>query len=410
MRRVTIPKHQITLRNEVSIMIAKFLSCGGIGCSFTQMVSGLLHSQGNLPDGLQFSNHDVIFTHQGRYAIYLICQLWKIGLGDEVIVPAYNCGAEIDPFIWAGATVVFYRVDNRAALDIEDIIRRVTPATKLIYVTHFFGWPQEINELGKWCKEKGLYLVEDCAHSLYSKGPNNTIGRIGDAAIYSFAKTLPVPDGGALVIKKNSWNENMMFRSPRFSNIFYNSLPLLKKWFMHNMKYWQHSEYARKLLVKSWLKKPINQRCEIWPEMPKSNYFDEQKIYWSISRLSKGMICASIPKKIIEIRRNNYNYLYNSLFNIPSIKPLFGNLPNGVCPLSFPMFVKDRSRWCKNLEDRGILVGGWPSYHRGFDWEGFPEAVNLKNNLLTLPIHQNLEIHHMEHIAACVKVTANETG
>ena len=387
-------------------MSAKFVSSSGLGCSPAQMISGLLHSS-KLPDWFQFADRDVIFTYQGRYAIALVCELLHIGSGDEVLVPAYNCGAEVDPFVWAGAQVIFYRIDERAAIDTHDIMRRVTSSTKLIYVSHFFGWPQDIGELAKWCKEKGLFLVEDCALCLFSRGPQNTIGRVGDAAIYSFVKSLPVPDGGALVVTKNIWDENKIFRSPRQSDIFFNSLPLLKKWVMHKNKFWQRYECTRKMLTRSWLKKPQDQSCEIECEMPKSNYFDEQKIGWSLSGLSRGILSITNPDKIVEIRRRNYQYLHNALFNIPTLQLVFDELPDDVCPLSFPFFVKDRSRWCKALEDSGILVyEWWAGYHRGFDWKEFPEARHLKNNLLTLPVHQGLDVHHMEYIAECVKLLA----
>ena len=182
---------------------------------------------------------------------------------------------------------------------------------------------------------------------------------------------------------------------------------------MHKNKLWQHYEFTRKILNKSWLRRPMaqNQNCEIQRELPKSNYFDGQKIDWSISRLSKGILSKTDPDRIVETRRRNYQHLHNALRNIPSIQLLFDDLPIDVCPLSFPIFVKDRNRWCNALEeDKGILVGGFPSYHRSFDWKEFPEARHLKNNLLTLPVHQNLDVHHMEYIAECVKLIAEDNG
>lgn len=373
------------------------------------MISGLLHSHSQFPHGFPFADGKVIFTYQGRYAINLVCQLLHIGAGDEVMVPAYNCGAEVDPFVWAGVKVSFYRIDNGAAIDTEDIVRRVTRSTRLIYVTHFFGWPQEISDLAKWCKKSGLFLVEDCAQALFSKGYHNTIGRIGDAAIYSLVKSLPVPDGGALVLNnKDIWNEANTFRPPRHRNIVLNTLPLLKQWLMHKNTFWQHFEFTRKLLNKSWLRRPMDQNRtgEMQRELPTSNYFDGQKIDWSISRLSKEMLRKTDPDTIAKIRQRNYQLLHDRIRNIKAIELLFDDLPNDVCPLSFPVFVKDRNRWCNALEDKGIPAGGWPSYHRGFDWKEFPEARHLKNDLLTLPVNQSLDVNHMEYIAKCVMCIA----
>jgi len=177
---------------------------------------------------------------------------------------------------------------------------------------------------------------------------------------------------------------------------------------MQKNKYWQRYEFTRKLLSKSWLKKTNDQRSKLRPEMLKSNNFDEQKIDWSMSRISKGVLNTSNLNKIIEKRRSNYKYLHSALFNIPSFSPLFDVFPDNVCPLSFPFLVKDRHRWYNKLSDKGILVLGWPGYYPGFNWDEFPEACNLKDNLMTLPVHQDLDTNQMEYIASCVIQIAEE--
>jgi len=177
---------------------------------------------------------------------------------------------------------------------------------------------------------------------------------------------------------------------------------------MSKTKCWQRYEFTRKLLSKRWLKSPTDQDCQIEDEMPKSNYFDPQKIDWSISKLSKGILSQTDPHKIVDAHRRNYRHLHKPLQEIPFIQLLFDNLPDEVCPLSFPLFVKNRGHWGNALESNGILVGGWPSYHRGFDWKEFPEARHLKNDLLTLPLRQSLDLHHMDYIANCVKSIAGD--
>lgn len=391
-------------------MTEKYLSCSGLGFNLTQIIAALMFSPVKLPNGFGFEDSEIVFTHQGRYAVHLVCLLLNIGKGDEVLCPAYNCGAEIDPFVWAGAKVIFYRIDEHAAIDEEDIIRRITPSTKVVYISHFLGWPQEIRKLAEFCSKKGIFLIEDCALCLFSRGPDNTIGRVGDAAIYSFVKSLPVPDGGALVLNRRAIpHEIKPFTQPKHRNIVLSCLPLLKKWFMNKNKFWQHHEFTRTLLTRSWLRGSTNQNIEIEREMPHGNYFDSHKIGWDMSRLSKGIIYQTVPDRVIETRRRNYQHLQNELFSLQGIQLLFHDLPANVCPLSFPLFVKDRNHWCQKLEEHGILAGGWPSYHRGFDWKLYPEARHLKNDLLTLPVHQYLDLYHMEHIAKCVKSVAGRT-
>jgi hypothetical protein len=60
------------------------------------------------------------------------------------------------------------------------------------------------------------------------------------------------------------------------------------------------------------------------------------------------------------------------------------------------------------LSAKGILVGGWPSYHRAFSWDNCPESRRLKNSVVTVPIHQDLDEHHMRYIAACIEDVMKE--
>ena len=51
----------------------------------------------------------VKFVTSGRVAIALALQQMKIGKDDKVLLPAYHCGAMVEPIIWVGATPVFYK-------------------------------------------------------------------------------------------------------------------------------------------------------------------------------------------------------------------------------------------------------------------------------------------------------------
>ena len=46
------------------------------------------------------------------------------------------------------------------------------------------------------------FLIEDCALSLFSHDGERPLGSLGDAAIFCFYKTLPVPHGGGLLLRK----------------------------------------------------------------------------------------------------------------------------------------------------------------------------------------------------------------
>jgi dTDP-4-amino-4,6-dideoxygalactose transaminase len=77
-------------------------------------------------------------------------------------------------------------------------------------------------------------------------------------------------------------------------------------------------------------------------------------------------------------------------------------LTEGVCPLFFPVIVESgefRQKLYNSLKSRGVTTHPWWSrFHSQVPWGEFPDAVELKQRLFGLPIHQDLEIHHLDHI------------
>jgi perosamine synthetase len=351
----------------------------------------------------EFENRRLLFTYQARDALAYMCLASRIGPGDEVLVPAYNCGAEIDPYIKNGARAVMYRIDYELKIDIDDIKRRVTAATKAVHVTHFFGFPQEIDSLATWCRGKGILLVEDCAQALFSRGPSDTIGKTGDAAVYSFVKSLPVPDGGALVLNGVPMELGLCVGAPAPSATLRNCIPLLKKWFMNSFVFWQEHAATRRLFVRSWKGDPNKRREELRPAMLESNYLVERHMGWAMSRVTRGFLRSASRYTVVQKRRTNFKYLLHALRDVAGATPVFTSLPDGVCPMCFPFIVADRHVWYAALDSMGILVHGWPGYYPGLNWDEYPEACILKDNLLALPVHQYLGPRHLRHMQKCMK-------
>ncbi|HEX9241067.1 MAG TPA: DegT/DnrJ/EryC1/StrS family aminotransferase, partial [Anaeromyxobacter sp.] len=118
--------------------------------------------------------------------------------GREVLVPAYHHGVEVGALVAAGAIPRFVRVDARMRLDLEDAERRIGPRTRALYVIHYAGFAQPMDDVLALARRRGLLVVEDCALSLLAAEGTRPVGSAGDAAIFCFYKALPVPNGGAL--------------------------------------------------------------------------------------------------------------------------------------------------------------------------------------------------------------------
>lgn len=384
----------------------QFCACPGLGYSPAAMIVGWLYSFGRSPDWLKVPDRQVLLTHQGRTGLGLLCHMLRLGPADEVLLPAYNCGAEVDPFVHAGCKVVFYRIDQATGVDVSDIRNRLSKATRLVYVTHYFGWPQDMGGLADLCKQRNVLLIEDCAQALFSGSTHSQMGKLGDAVIYSFVKSLAVPDGGALILGQKLSFEVKAMRFPHINCTLLASLPLFKKWFMQKNAFWQRYAWCRQLLNRSWIPKPDRGNTKGRPEMLSSNCFDESRRFWLMSRVSGGVLKKTNIQELVARRRRNFAYLHEHLKNHEYLRPLHQSLPGDVCPLSYPVYAKDPVYSQSYLEKKGILIQGWPGYYPGMPWADYPDACVLKDTLLTLPVHQDLSLEQMEYIAKC----ANSLG
>src|SRR2546423_1525524 len=113
--------------------------CGGLSASPLAFLSALLKGRASLETWKQLAGRHVLFTHKGRGAVVLAVKALGLKPGDEILVPAYNCGAELEALAHAGLQVVLYRVDSNTQIDLDDAQRRVTAKTRALYVIHYFG-------------------------------------------------------------------------------------------------------------------------------------------------------------------------------------------------------------------------------------------------------------------------------
>ena len=64
---------------------------------------------------------------------------------------------------------------------------------------HYFGLPQPMSRMRQFCDDRGIALIEDCAHAMFGEADGRPIGSHGHYAIASLTKFLPTTDGGCLV-------------------------------------------------------------------------------------------------------------------------------------------------------------------------------------------------------------------
>lgn len=350
-----------------------------------------------------YNNTNVIYYHKARAAIRYICQLLAIKPGDTILVPSYNCGVEVDPLLRSGAQVVMYRVDRNCQIDMADIQKRIDTNTKIIYVDQYFGFPQPIESIRKICDERGIYLIEDCALSLLSKsaGDKNQ-GSTGDISIFNLYKTLPLADGGALMINNPVLIHEppVMLASPRVK-VFFGFIQLCKHSMLRNIPV-VNTLYASVRNMVSKIKASMentHERGNSLPDMPASYYYDENLGFRRMSSLSGYMLNRYDYDRIVQNRRRNFQKYLHNLRDMENIQFLYQDLPEGICPLYFPILIDNPGYVCKQLYRYSIFpFHWWAGYHRDLPWSDFPEACYLKDHLLVLPVHHQLHEQHIDYI------------
>jgi dTDP-4-amino-4,6-dideoxygalactose transaminase len=146
----------------------------------------------------------------------LICALRAVGvgLGDEVIVPAYTWIATATAVLAAGGVPVVAEVDETLLLDPDDFEAKITPYTKAVVIVHMRGAPAPMDRLLAIARKHGLKVVEDCAQANGATYHGQEVGTFGDAGAYSlqFNKIITSGEGGMVVTNdKRIWERVAMF-------------------------------------------------------------------------------------------------------------------------------------------------------------------------------------------------------
>lgn len=136
-------------------------------------------------------------------ALHLAYLAAGVGPGDEVIVPSYTFAATASAVLYCGGAPVFADIIGPEDLSIDpaEVERAITPRTKAVAAVHFAGYPAPVDRLAELCRERGLALIEDAAHSPSATLNGRKLGTFGLAGAFSLFsnKVLAVGEGGLLV-------------------------------------------------------------------------------------------------------------------------------------------------------------------------------------------------------------------
>ncbi len=177
---------------------------------------------------------EIISLYNWRSAIYRALKILKVKKNDEVIVPWYTCVSVSNAVIQSWAKIVYSDISKTNLwLDPKKLAKTINKNTKAIIVQHTFWKASEIKKISKLAKENKIIIIEDCAHSLWTRKDDEKLWSFWDFAIFSTGrdKVISSVTGGFLVINnKNYFKEIKKVKSAlkmpsiwlTLRNLFYN--------------------------------------------------------------------------------------------------------------------------------------------------------------------------------------------
>ena len=131
----------------------------------------------------------------GRNALYALLKSLPF---KTIHFPAFTCPVLTEAALAADKKVELLEVDlDTFNLDFEKL-----PAKnpECLAAVHTFGNPIDISQLRK--RYPKTYIIEDCAHAIFSKINDKLVGSLGDAILFSLYKQVANLNGAILLTKK----------------------------------------------------------------------------------------------------------------------------------------------------------------------------------------------------------------
>jgi len=145
---------------------------------------------------------EAIGVNSATAALHLAIKCFNFPEGKKVLVPSLTFAATATAILYNRLIPVF--VDSNPitlGMDLEDMKNKYTTDVVAVMPVHYAGHPVPMDELILWANEKGLKVIEDCAHTAGAQYKGKALGTWGDIGCFSFEekKLMTTGDGGMIV-------------------------------------------------------------------------------------------------------------------------------------------------------------------------------------------------------------------
>lgn len=331
----------------------------------------------------------VILFSRGQWALrelgFSIIEKQKLTRG-RILIPEYFCEISLTTLRTNEFDIGFYRITPGLEPDIADLERIAAadgPPDVMLFV-HYFGIPLNMSASESWCRENGVVLIEDAAHSLL---PVPGIGDHELPVIYTPWKFLSLLNGALLVLPDTSGISVKILESD-------DSYPL--QWVAKQAA----STVATSLAMNTGL--PLHKIRKIRVKECDESEPSIDPGHPACSRLS----AASLAKKgknipaVASAREQNYRKIDEVISNSAAhTHRIIQSLPGCFAPYVYPLRIE--GEMCRDimvaLNKNGIPAQPWSDLSPEVkDSKEYPLSNALRREVMVLPVHQDLTPSQVE--------------
>jgi len=317
---------------------------------------------------------------RARHALWAATASLGLGEGEEVLMPAYNHGSEVEALLRVGLTLRFYDVDEHLEPNVEELESLLSPQTRALYLIHYFGFPQASSAWRAWCDEHGLILLEDAAQAWLAEQETGPVGAEADLAVYCLYKTFGLPDGAALY-------------GPNIPDRVSGRHPIGVSAELRRHAAWLEGRSAAAHRIMQGLRDGLNHGAH--EEFALGAPAAEATV--ARLRLLERVAQPGVAAK----RRANAERLLADLDE--DAVPVFSSIPRGASPFVFGVVTDEKAVLLEQLLRCGIrALDVWSQAHPAVPVGGFPQAAFLRSRVVGLPVHQELRAQDVDRISAAV--------
>ena len=315
-----------------------------------------------------------------RHGLFTGIKALGLEPGDEILVPAYHHGSEIEALVRAGIVCRFYDVGQHLEPDENELEALLDTPVQALFLIHYLGLPQNAVRWRTWCDEHGLLLIEDAAQAWLSSSGGAPVGSYGDLSIFCLYKTFGLPDGAAMISSRPPQTPHSR-RCLGFARLAReHGLYLAQRW--------------------GWLA-ALHRRLRRTREYDARRDFALGDPGSTPCAVTELLLARATDPTAPAIRAANYAYLLERLDRF--VPRIFPSLPEGASPFAFPIQSDRKEELLHRLAGRGIAaVDFWSTPHPCLPVEGFPRAAALRESIIALPVHQELGVRELERIVDTV--------